>query len=407
MKILVVSQYYYPEQFRVNDICEDLVKKGHEVTVLTGLPNYPQGEIYKGYEFKAGTTERINGVIVHRCKLYPRKQGVKNLALNYLSFVVQGSKEINRLNDEYDVVFVYQMSPITMAIPAVKYCKKRKKTLVLYCLDLWPASILDQGFKRNGLIYNIVKLLSKSIYSKCDKLIVSSPSFIGYISKLCNSDSKKFSYIPQHAEEIYRPNYSLFDGCLNTKECNFVYLGNIGYSQNCECIVEAARILSFEEKFKIHFVGTGSKIEELKALVNKYNLEEKIIFHGFVKLDQINKFYDLAEACLLTLASDSEIGLTIPAKLQSYMAAGKTIVAAISGDANKIINESKCGYCVEAGDYLGLANSMKKVIHNRTNAYFMGKSGRDYFEKNFARSIVLERIEKELLIYGDSLLLNE
>ena len=392
MNLLVVTQYYYPEQFRVNDICEEFAKRGHNVTVLTGLPNYPYGEIYDGYLDKAGTETVVNGVRIRRCRLFPRKKGLLNLIHNYVSFSFNGTKEIKQLKESFDVIFVYQMSPVTMAIPAIVLARKKRIPLVLYCLDLWPASILDHGVKRDGLLYLIVKKISSNIYKKCDKLIVSSPSFIRYISDLCQIDTGKMSFIPQHAEAVYDD----FTSSKKSDVFHFVYLGNIGFAQNCECIVEAAKRISSSVRFNVHFVGSGSKLEELRGLVEKNGMGDYFYFHGFQKIDQIWRFYEIADACILTLSSETEIGLTIPAKLQGYMAAGKPVVAAISGDAKVIIEEAKCGYCVDSGDIEGLAASMAKMMENREVTCQMGINARDYYDKHFKKSVVLNQMEEVL-----------
>lgn len=266
----------------------------------------------------------------------------------------------------------------------------------MYCLDLWPASILDHNISRSSLIYKIVERISAQIYSKCDYLIVSSPSFKKYIADLCGIENSSIAYIPQHAEDIYK----ISENTTENPICNFMFLGNIGYSQNCECIIEAAQKIKTDKQFRIHFVGAGSKLEVLKTMVKQCDLEGKVVFHGFQKIDQLQQYYDIADVCILTLANDYEIGLTIPAKLQGYMAAGKPVVAAISGDAKTIIEDSQCGYCVESGDSDGLARAMKQMIDNREELIKMGMNARDYFEKNFSRTVVLDELETTLTWYS-------
>ena len=185
MKILVISQYYFPEQFRVNDLCEEFVNRGHEVTVLTGLPNYPQGEIYEGYENRQRRTEYINGVKIFRCGLLPRKTGIIRLFLNYCSFAINSTLYTKKLEKDYDLIFVYQLSPVTMAIPALALKRRHNIPIVLYCLDIWPESVIGNFVKKNSIIYKLVKKISQSIYCNCDEIIVSSPSFKDYLCKEC------------------------------------------------------------------------------------------------------------------------------------------------------------------------------------------------------------------------------
>lgn len=391
MNILVVSQYYYPEQFRVNDICEELARRGNTVTVLTGLPNYPKGEVYEGYRNGENRKQTINGVNVVRCSMQPRKTGVVNLFISYVTYTVNASRMAKKLQNVFDVVFVYQMSPVTMAFPAIKVKKKFGIPIVLYCCDLWPASILDVNIKRDSILYKMVKRMSSYIYNSCDEIIVTSPSFQDYLQKECSVKNVKIDYVPQHAEDTYTENSCR---AVDNGVIDFMFLGNIGLSQNCDCIIKAASLLDMNLPFKIHFVGAGSKLEDMKKMVDDYGLNEKVIFHGFQKMENLPKFYAMADACLLTLAYDNEVGLTIPAKLQGYMAVGKAVIAAISGDAKEIINESKCGFQVEAGDYEGLAKIMLEVVNNSNSLKTMGENGRDYYNKYFAKKPVIDKLEK-------------
>ena len=393
MNILVVSQYYYPEQFRVNDICEELARRGNTVTVLTGLPNYPKGEVYEGYRNGENREQLINGVHVIRCSMQPRKTGVFNLAINYVTYALNASRMAKKLQNVFDVVFVYQMSPVTIAYPAITVKKKFGIPIVLYCCDLWPASILDVNIKRDSIAYKMVKRMSSYIYNSCDEIVVTSPSFKDYLQKECSVKNVKIDYVPQHAEDVYTE-----DTCdaVDNGIVDFMFLGNIGLSQNCDCIIKATNLLDKYLPFRIHFVGAGSKLEDMKKIVDDYDLNEKVVFHGFQIMENLPKFYAMADACLLTLAYENEVGLTIPAKLQGYMAAEKAVIAAISGDAKKIINESKCGYQVEAGDYEGLARIMTKAINNPSSLKEMGENGRMYFNKYFAKKPVIDKLENKI-----------
>ena len=393
MKILVVSQYYYPEQFRVNDICEELVKRGHNVTVLTGLPNYPEGKIYEGYKNKKNKEENINGVKVIRCNIYPRKKGTLNLALNYISFAFNASMMVRKLDDKFDLVYVYQLSPVFMALPAIKVKRNLNIPINLYCFDLWPASILDSNVKKNGLIYNIVKEISRYIYKQCDEITVTSPSFISYFIEMFNMSKDKFKYIPQYAEDIYNFDQDKIDNGI----IDFMFLGNIGKSQNCDCIIEAVNLLDKNLPFKVHFVGDGSMKLSMEEMVNEYKLQDKIIFYGFQPLNKLQSYYDLADVCLLTLSSDNEIGMTIPAKLQGYMAAKKPVVAAICGDAVTVINDSQCGFVTNSGNYVELANIMRKCILNKNVLIEKGINARKYYLKHFNKEKVMDKIEYELI----------
>lgn len=392
-KILVISQYYYPEQFRINDICEELVKRGHSVTVVTGLPNYPGGKIYADYRSSVHKDELINGVRVIRCNIIERRSGSIFLGLNYISFMITGSMKVNKLKEKFDVIYVYQMSPVLMAVPALKYKSRHQVPIFLYCCDLWPESIKDVFKNENSIIFKIAKIISEKVYQNSDLIGITSKPFKGYLNSVCGVDSDKIFYLPQHAEDIYlKMDLSVVDN-----ECiDFMFMGNIGVSQDIDCIIKAVSLIESDKKFIIHFVGDGSRLNHAKNLVKDLSLEDKIIFHGKHPLSEMPQYYKLADACILTLSNDSLIGTTMPAKLQGYMAAGKPVIAAIDGAAQEVINESDCGICVNAGDYIELAKAMDDFINNQDKYHMCGSNGRKYFKENFTKEIYIENLESQL-----------
>ena len=201
MKILVISQFYPPEPFRIGDICEELAKRGNDVTVITALPNYPKGEIYEGYEKKDKLDERLKRVHIIRCKSRPRHQGVFNLGLSYLSYMSKANKIVKKMQTDFDIVFVYQLSPVLMAIPAIKYKKKHNTPIYLYCLDVWPDSIRDIFKSEKSILYWIIKMISRRIYCACDMIGVTTRSFIKYLNEKCCVKLDNMVYLPQHAED--------------------------------------------------------------------------------------------------------------------------------------------------------------------------------------------------------------
>ena len=217
MKILVVCQYYYPEQFRINDICETLVKKENEVTVLTGLPNYPRGKVSKEYKFFRKRKEKINGVNVIRSFEIGRRRGIIFRVLNYLSYMISASIKACFMKEQFDVVYVYQLSPVLMAVPGIIYKKRHNTKMVLYCLDLWPESVTTFGIKENTLIYKLIDKISRKIYNKADEILVSSETFKQDIKKKLKQDIK-IEYIPQYSENILSAKTHKWH-----KEINFVF----------------------------------------------------------------------------------------------------------------------------------------------------------------------------------------
>lgn len=392
MRILVISQYYYPEDFRINDICEELVKRGNEVTVVTGRPNYPQGVIYEGYENSHRIVSMHNGVRIIRCKNRPRKKGGFNLLLNYFSFQRKATKVINKIKGDFDVIFCYQLSPIMQVIPGIKYKKIHNKPLFLYVCDIWPESIRDyfkKGMSTNNIIYKYFLRLSQKIYKEADMISTKCEEFIDYLVDICKVSRKICKVNYEHAESNY---LSVNEQPINNGVIDFMYLGNIGHSSNCNLIVKAASLID-ADNFKIHFVGEGSELDNIKKMSKDLKVEDKIIFHGKHPQSEIIDFYNLADVCLLTLANDSAIGFTPPAKLTGYMAACRPIVGAIDGAAKRIVSDANCGFVCKANDFLELSSIMNNIINNPSIVDGMGKNGRYYFLQKFT----LERYMDDLI----------
>lgn len=392
MKILIVSQYYYPEQFQINGIAPELVRRGHEVTVVCGLPNYPKGEIFEGYENRF--EEEIDGVEVIRCKNIPRGHNPISLFRNYISFYRNANKVVDALPEDFDVVFSYQLSPITMVLPAIRYKKRTGKPLLLYCLDLWPESAQSHVKFKKGLLYRYIKKLSSNIYNACDRIIVTSKPFIGYLSHKHGITSEKFGYLPQHADDSM---LSLDLGKTeNDGKIHFMYAGNFGAAQRLDVVIKAATILGKRDDYVIDFVGDGSKREELEALVKENHLEENVVFHGNQKRADMPSFYKKADVLLITLRGNNAVGDTMPGKLQTYMTVGKPILGAINGAAKEVIEDAQCGSCVKAGDYEGLANLMEFYIKHPKEYDVCGKNARYYFRKHFTLEHYMNGLEEEL-----------
>ncbi len=381
MKILVICQYYYPEPFRISDICEELVKEGNEVTVVTGTPNYPMGEIYLGYEDGKRMDEVINGVKVHRCISSPRKTGVVNRVINYFSYANKSNKYIKTLNGDFDVVFVNQLSPVMMAKAGITYKKKFNKKLVLYCLDLWPESLCAGGIKKNSLIYKVFKKISKDIYQNADKILVTSKSFADYFLEMFGISN--VSYLPQYAESQFLD----LKEKEETEAFNLLFAGNIGAAQSIGTIIEAAKILK-DEKVCFHIVGDGSELENIKREAIGLS---NVIFYGRKPIEEMPSYYEMADAMLVTLTNDPIISLTLPGKVQSYMAAGKPIVGAINGETAMVLNEAQGGYCGKANDANQLAENIRKLM-NDENIKEIGRKNKEYYLANFSKESFMKQL---------------
>lgn len=394
MNILVISQYYYPESIGPSEICESLNKMGNNVTVITGLPNYhyPNGKVSKNYKHFKNRKENINGIDVQRTFTIGRRKGKKFLALNYLSFCISANFKSLFLSNKYDVVICYQLSPITMAIPAVKYAKRKKKKLLLYCLDLWPESLKTVGISEKSRIYKTLYKISKKIYNSCDRILVSSEFFKEYLKEIHNVDQKKIFYLPQYSKDYgEKIEHKLDDKIIKDNKVNFLFAGNIGKAQNIELIIEALTKIDNLDNILIHIVGDGSNLENLKNEVKSKYLNNNVIFYGQVNKDDMYYFYDMADFCLLTLISDNSVGKTIPLKLQSYMSSGKPIIASIDGESKKLIQMANCGICLKPNDVNELAKAISDCANNVEKYKYLGENGRKYYLENFTLDKYMNR----------------
>lgn len=391
MKVLVVCQYYYPEPFRVTDICEELVKRGNQVTVLTGLPNYPEGKILKEYRKKEHRDEIRNGVRIIRCYEHGRGKNAIHMLWNYFSFAISGKRKIKRLDKDFDVVFINQLSPVMMAWPGIKYAKKYKKKSILYCYDLWPASLSAGGIKQGSFIYKLFGKISKKIYNQVDHICVTSKSFTDYLVNEHGLSPEKISYLPQYCEEIYQDVKAIVHNGTN-----YVFAGNIGKMQSVETVIRAASLLKDREDICIHIIGDGRDLENCKKLADELDTKN-VMFYGRKSIEKMPKFYSLADAMLVTLAKNDLISKTLPGKVQSYMAAGIPIIAAIDGEAKRVLEEANCGYICESEDYVSLAANM--ALFSKNNEIEILKSNsKQYYLAYFSKNAFYEKV-RELFKY--------
>ncbi len=387
MKILVVSQYFYPEQFRINDICKELVDRGHDVTVLTGRPNYPQGKIYSGYEKFNREPELINGIKVIRVKARPRKTGAINLFLNYYSFSSKSKKQVVKLDKDFDVVFINQTSPIMQASAGLKYKKMYGTKVVLYCLDLWPASLSARGIK-GGPVYGYYKKVSKKIYNSADKILISSKMFEKYLCEELKIDKSKITYLPQYAEDMFG---TIKQTNKQKKNFDIVFAGNVGKMQSAGTIIESAKLLK-DYPVKFHIIGDGSDLDNCKALADGM---KNIKFYGQLPLEEMPKYYKMADAMLVTLKDDDLISYTLPGKVQTIMSASKPIIACGKNELKNTIEEAKCGYCAMPENAEDLKDCIIKFIECK-NKEKLSQNSRKYYEKNFDKEKVTNKLIKEL-----------
>lgn len=383
MKILVICQYYYPEPFRIADICEELVRSGHDVTVVTGTPNYPMGDIYPGYENKAHRDEIINGVTVHRCPIHPRKTGAIHRLWNYYSYAFASTRYIKRLDASFDVVFINQLSPVMMAKAGMAYARKHHKRSVLYCLDLWPAS-LSVGGVRKGLVYKWFRRVSHNIYRSVDELLISSQSFSTYFEK--EFGIRDTTYLPQYAETNFSPN-----DCAKQPNdtLDLMFAGNVGTAQSVQTIIRAAALCKDIHHLRWHIVGDGKEIDSCRQLAK--DLEAPVTFHGRKPLRDMPAYYAMADAMLVAMQKDPVISLTLPGKVQSYLAAGKPIIGAASGETQRVIRESGAGVCADAEDTEGLADRVREFVHSDKETFVT--NARRYYNDHYTKEKFMSKLQ--------------
>ena len=394
-KILVICQYYKPEPFRISDICEEMVQRGHEVQVVTGYPNYPEGILYDGYGKGKHIDEVINGVKVHRCFTIPRETGIAKRMMNYYSYAISSIKYVlsNKCTasngKKFDVVFCNQLSPVMMAHAAIAYKKKYKVPVIMYCLDLWPESLIAGGIKRESAIYKYYHHVSKTIYRQMDKILITSRMFSKYLKNEFGITAENIEYLPQYAEGIFEQ----IPPKTETGVFDFMFAGNIGEVQSVETILKAAEKLK-EYPVKFHIVGGGTDLERLKKIKEDKKIEN-VIFYGRRPLEEMPGFYEKADAMLITLAADPVLSLTLPGKVQSYMAVGKPIIGAIDGETKEIIEDARCGFCGNADDAEKLTENIKHFILKEIDRTNMGQNARKYYEENFQEKLFMDKLESK------------
>ena len=399
MKILIISQYYFPEQFQINEIAPELVKRGHDVTVLCGIPNYPKGVVFDGYENEEKVKDREReyfektGVRVIHVEQVPRGKNPISLIRNYISFARNSRKSVRILEKDFDAVLGYQLSPITSMYAALEYKKQTGAPVMYYTLDLWPVSAEAMLKSKKNPAFLWVKRISRKLYLGADRVVVTSRPFIDYLQKEIGYSVERMSYLPQHA------NMGMIDDDLSAEDngvADFMFAGNLGKGQRLDVIIKAAKILGNRKDYMIHLVGDGRMRGELENMVREYGLEDNVTFYGNQKREDMPRFYKMADALLITLRGNNEVGDTMPGKLQMYMTTGKPIFGAINGAAYEVIKEARCGSCVKAGDYEGLAKLMKLYIEHPYDFDQCGQNARDYFMKHFTLDIYMDGLEKEL-----------
>ncbi|MDR0298903.1 MAG: glycosyltransferase family 4 protein [Streptococcaceae bacterium] len=389
IKILVVCQHFYPENFRVNDICFELAKKGHKVTVLTGLPNYPEGKVLKEYKWFKNRRQDMNGIEIRRSSLVGRGTSLPRMFINYAWFAFFASLKALFMKKDFDIVYVFQLSPITMVWPAIVVKKLKRIPLVIHTLDQWPVSLTVGPISKKSVVYKLAEKVSIWTYKKANRIIISSKSFKKYFEDELGISSQKkgLTYYPSYAESVYEN-----VGTLKNDTFDLVFAGNIGPAQDVETIIETANILKNYTNIVFHLVGDGLNKESCEALTQKYNLKN-VKFYGYHPVSEMTEYYNLADAFIITMVDNEVVNSTLPAKIQSYMLAGKPIFGAINGEVRAVVEEAKCGEVTSSGNAKELAEIIQKVYNVEVILGEYGENSLKYYFDHFEKEKCIQSLE--------------
>ena len=392
--ILIISQYFYPEQFRINDLALEMKNKGYDVTVLTGLPNYPKGEYFKGYSKNKNCDEVWNGIPIYRCNLEARKTGSINLIKNYMSFVYEAQKKLKDLEQfHFDYIYVFEVSPMTVALPAIQLKKQRNIPVIINVQDLWPENIVAVTGMDYPFVVKPIEQMVKYIYKNCDLILTASKSFVPNIQKYLKKDKEKVIFWPQYSivskEEKTK---KLF----NEKDFNIVFTGNIGKAQGLDLVIEAAKQLK-ETPIKWQLVGDGREEDALKKAVHDNGLDDIVIFHGRKPESEIPQYLANGDAALLILKPDPVFEMTLPAKLQSYMACGVPIIGCVSGEGKRTIDEAQAGVVSHEISVEGLVDACHQMLNKTKEEYeLLKQNSLEYGFNNFNKEKLLNELFKKM-----------
>lgn len=390
MKILVISQRYYPENFLISDIAETLVSKGHDVTVLTGLPMYPRGYIFDEYKKDKHYKQEHNGVKIIRVKEIQRRNNIFSRVLNYYSFPIRANRVINKLDKDFDVILVNELSPIFSCLPAIKYKKKYGTKIVMYEMDLWPESLLAGGIKKDSLIYNHYKKVSAKIYSSCDKILVSTKEHIEYIHCLPNCEKLDIKCLPQYAEKEFE---NIPNNIKSDNKVNFMFAGNIGKAQNLDLLIRTINVLKNNKDIVFHIVGDGSEKTRLERLAKKLELNNVIFYENKPKID-MPKFYSIADVMIVSLQDSPYANMTIPCKVASYMASGKAILCACKGATYNLIKEANCGIAIDSLDSKHFAEACLSLLDMNIREKYSIQA-KQYYKNHFDKEVFFNALISE------------
>ncbi len=399
LKLNIFSYVYWPEQFLINEMAEDIVQRGYEINVLTGLPNYPKGDFYDGFSLAGGPyLQEHKGVKIRRYPIFARKTGFPRLMMNYISHLL-GALSIKNKIPQADWAFVFATSPITTAIPAIFWARRNKAKVCIWLQDLWPDSVAAVGAtNRNSILYKILGKMVAWIYKNTDLILIQSPGFADNL--------KEFGYKgPSHVIPNWAPGLDFKDATvpswLNDLPAKFTvtFAGNVGKAQAIDTVIEAAKILKDKEHIQFLVVGDGSELERVRGIARAEDLQN-VQFYGRKPIEDMPGLFKRSDALLVSLKKDPIFARTIPSKVQAYMAAGKPLVGSLDGVGSQVIQEAQAGFTAPAENSTELAGVLLKMAElTDVERQKLGDNARHYFSQNYEKGRIISHIIEHLERY--------
>lgn len=399
MRLLVVTQYFWPENFRVNDLVAELGRRGHRVTVLTGLPNYPEGRVAPEFRRDPAHFSVYEGAEVVRVPILTRGKGGRRLAFNYLSFVLSASTlGVWRLRRRaFDALFVFQPSPISACLPAILIGKLKRAPVLLWVLDLWPETLAAVGAVRAPWLLALIGRMVAFIYRRCGLVLAQSRAFESNIARYAG-DRSRIRYFPGWAEPLFQGTLAAVEPALEVRAYqdtfNVLFAGNIGEAQDFPAILDAADRLRQRADIRWLIVGEGRASEWVRSEIRRRALDDSVRMLGRHPIERMPSFFRVAGALLVTLKRDPVFAMTIPGKVQTYLATGVPVVGMLDGEGARVIEQSGAGFVCGSGDGAGLADRVARLAsmpaHERAA---MGTRGAEYSRHEFDRDQLLTRLE--------------
>ncbi len=392
MKILVVTPHYHPEGFSITAMCEEWVKEGNDVFVVTDKPNYGFGRVLP--EYRHVKDETINGVRVHRCKSFARKDSRVSIINNYLSFYLTAKHYLSHLKEDFDVVYSFSLSPIMSISGANVYARKHHVRHVLHCLDLWPESVASTGaMNKQNPGYRILYHWSREIYKKADEILVSSPSFKAYFEGVLKLPVDNVSFVPQPPYLAKQDGEDIQYPCKNV----FLYAGNIGRLQLVEQLCEAFSLLPKEVETTLYVIGMGARQKEVKQLIEEKHLEGRVVYLGPKSRKETARYYAHADAVVVSLTDKGFVGKTIPNKLSSSLYYGKPFFGVIQGDGRALLEKTGGSIFSEGEDPSSIKDALLKFLSlSEEEKAKMGEANKKCFDEEFSFSSCMKQINKHL-----------